>query len=102
VKSYNKTKPIRFEEFETEINRRGGEADGFSARVQNEQAWKVPVTDIVAHNYNLDIKNPHVAEQIIHDPGELLQRYNEQQSAIADVRNQIKNALQKALQRGEA
>jgi type I restriction enzyme M protein len=41
VKSYNKTKPMRFAEFEPEIAWWGDEADGFSARVENEQAWKV-------------------------------------------------------------
>jgi len=102
VKSYNKTKPIRFEEFESEINWWGAEADGFAARVQTEQAWKVPVADIVARNYNLDIKNPHIGEQVSRDPDELLQRYQQQQSAIADLRNQLKNILQEALHRGEA
>ncbi len=102
VKSYNKTKPLRFEEFETEINWWGSEADGFSTRVQTEQAWKVPVADIVARNYNLDIKNPHVVEQISHDPDVLLQQYQQQQDAIAGLRNQLKEILQQALHRGEA
>src|SRR5437763_8495366 len=84
VTSYNKTKPIRFEEFETEINWWGSEADGFAARVQTQQAWKVAVADIVARNYNLDIKNPHVGEQISHDPDELLRQYQQQQGAIAN------------------
>lgn len=102
VKSYNKTKPMRFEEFETEIAWWGDEADGFKTRVQTEQAWQVPVADIVARNYNLDIKNPHVGEQISHDPDELLQLYQQQQDAIAWLRNQLKDILQQALHRGEA
>lgn len=40
-KSYSKTKPIRFEEFTPEIEWWGEEADGFSARAENEFAWKV-------------------------------------------------------------
>jgi type I restriction enzyme M protein len=102
VRSYNKTKPIRFEEFEAEINWWGSEADGFAARVQTEQAWKVPVGDIVARNYNLDIKNPHVSKQVSHDPDELLQQYQQQQRAIAELRNQLKGILEEALRRGEA
>jgi type I restriction enzyme M protein len=102
VKSYNKTKPMRFEEFETEIEWWGDEADGFAARVQTEQAWKVSAADIVARNYNLDIKNPHVGEQISHDPDELLQLYEQQQDAITGLRNQLKDVLQQALHRGEA
>ncbi len=102
VKSYNKTKPMRFEEFQTEIDWWGSEADGFKTREQTEQAWKVSVEDIVARNYNLDINNPHVGEQINHDPDELLQQYQQQQTDIADLRNQLKNILQEALHRGEA
>jgi type I restriction enzyme M protein len=41
VKSYNKTKPMKFEEFQTEIDWWGAEADGFASRVENEQAWKI-------------------------------------------------------------
>ncbi len=102
VKSYNKTKPLRFEEFETEVAWWGDEVDGFKARVQTEQAWKVPVADIVARNYNLDIKNPHVGEQISHDPDELLQLYEQHQIGITELRNQLKDILQQALHRGEA
>ena len=100
VKSYNKTKPIRFEEFETEINWWGSEAGDFAARVQTEQAWKVSVADIVARNYNLDVKNPHVGEQMSHDPDELLRQYQQQQNSIAGLRNQLKDILQQALNGG--
>src|ERR1035437_8505841 len=96
VTSYNKTKPMRFEEFETEIDWWGDEADGFAARVQNEQAWKVPVADIVARNYNLDIKNPHVDEQINHDPDKLLKKYEEQQVRIGDLRDKLKAIISEA------
>jgi type I restriction enzyme M protein len=56
VKNYNKTKPMKFEEFETELEWWGNEADGFASRVENEQAWKVSIDDIIARNYNLDNK----------------------------------------------
>jgi type I restriction enzyme M protein len=102
VKSYNKTKPMRFEEFETEINWWGTETDDFKVRVQTEQAWEVLVADIVARNYNLDIKNPHVGEQVSHDPDELLRQYQQQQTAIVDLRSQLKSILEEALHRGEA
>lgn len=97
VKSYNKTKPMRFEEFETEIAWWGNEADGFAARVENEQAWKVSVEDIKARNYNLDIKNPHVGEQINHDPEKLLLKYQEQQERISDLRDKLKAIISEAL-----
>jgi type I restriction enzyme M protein len=97
VKSYNKTKPMRFEEFETEINWWGSEADGFAARLQTEQAWKVPVADIITRNYNLDIKNPHVGAQISHNPDELLANYRKLMAEAADVRERLKNELMAAL-----
>ena len=99
VKSYNKTKPMRFEEFETEIAWWGKESDGFKKRKETEQAWCVPVADIVARNYNLDIKNPHVGEQVSHDPDELLRQYEQQQADIASLRNQLKAILHEALSR---
>ena len=97
VKSYNKTKPMRFEEFETEIAWWGDEADGFKARVQTEQAWQVPVADIVARNYNLDIKNPHIGEQISHDPDELLAQYRRIMDDAAATRDALKQQLMAAL-----
>jgi len=97
VKSYNKTKPMRFEEFEPEIDWWGTEKDRFATRVENEQAWKVSLDDIKTRNYNLDIKNPHVGEQINHDPDELLKKYDKQQHEISDLRNQLKDILAEAL-----
>lgn len=97
VVNYNKTKPMRFEEFEAEINWWGTEEDGFAARVENKQAWKVPLQTIVERNYNLDIKNPHVGEQISHDPDELLAQYQQEQTAITNLRNQLKAVLAEAL-----
>lgn len=40
-KSYSKTKPIRIEEFKTEQDWWGDEANDFASRVENEFAWKV-------------------------------------------------------------
>jgi type I restriction enzyme M protein len=97
VTSYNKTKPMRFEEFQTEIDWWSSEEDGFASRVETEHAWKVSIEDIVSRNYNLDISNPHVGEQVSHDPDELLTQYNEQQGEIQDLRNQLKSILENAL-----
>jgi len=98
VKSYNKTKPIRFEEFQTEIDWWGKEENGFAARIETEQAWKVAIDEVKARNYNLDIKNPHVGEQISHDPDELLRKYARQQEEISNLRNQLKGILDGAME----
>ncbi len=97
VTSYNKTKPMRFEEFATEIDWWGDEQDGFKGRVETEQAWKVSIDDIKVRNFNLDIKNPHVREQISHDPEELLAEYQGQQGEIQELRDQLKSILSEAL-----
>ncbi|GIU44406.1 restriction endonuclease EcoEI subunit M [Shewanella colwelliana] len=97
VKNYNKTKPMKFEEFATELSWWGSEADGFASRVENEQAWKVSIDDIIARNYNLDIKNPHVEDVVSHDPQMLLQDYAKQQADIKALRDQLKGILSAAL-----
>lgn len=57
VKNYNKTKPMKFEEFQTEIAWWGSEADGFAAREETEHAWKV---DFVALRSDAEAKaKPH-------------------------------------------
>lgn len=93
VTSYNKTKPMQFEEFATEQAWWGNEKDGFKARVETEQAWKVSIDEIVTRNYNLDIKNTHVAVKINHDPEKLLAQYNVMQQEISSTRNQLKMIL---------
>jgi type I restriction enzyme M protein len=65
-KKYSKTKPIRYEEF----------ADcqaWWTNRVANERAWRVPVADVEANGYNLDLRNPNRADDLAHrPPAELL------------------------------
>jgi type I restriction enzyme M protein len=55
VKAYSKTKPIQKSEFE-------GLKKWWKKRKENDQAWKVSIETIAGNGYNLDIKNPHVAE----------------------------------------
>nr|MBL0709394.1 N-6 DNA methylase [Colwellia sp.] len=97
VKNYNKTKPMKFEEFQTEIDWWGNEEDGFASRETTEQAWQVSIDDIIKRNFNLDIKNPHVGEVINHDPQELLSDYAKQQADIQVLRDQLKTILADAL-----
>ncbi|WP_179354376.1 type I restriction-modification system subunit M [Winogradskyella vidalii] len=97
IKNYNKTKPMRFEEFQTEIDWWGNEADGFKTRKQTEQAWKVSIDDIIDRDYNLDIDNPHVGEVIDYDPDELLAKYNAEQQEINLLRDKLKAILSESL-----
>ena len=53
-KSYSKTKPIQFNEFQPII-------DWWNKREENDQAWKVNVNDL--KDWDLDIKNPTIEEE---------------------------------------
>lgn len=97
VKAYNKTKPMRVEEFAPLEQWWGSEKGGFKKREESECAWKVSIDDIKARNYNLDCKNPHIGELEIHDPDQLLQHYAQVQNDMAQLRNQLKDILSDAL-----
>jgi type I restriction enzyme M protein len=99
VTSYNKTKPMQFEEFETERKWWGDEADNFRARIGSKQAWKVGADDIAATGYNLDSKNPYKATVIDHDPEHLLADYRNTQTEVQTLRDQLKSILSEALSR---
>ena len=43
-------------------------------REENDRAWKVSVTDLLANGCNLDRKNPRVKDDITHLPPEQLAR----------------------------
>jgi type I restriction enzyme M protein len=102
VKAFNKTKPMTLEDFDA-CAAWWGEGKSIKAkskrknRQQNEFAWQVSIDDIVARNYNLDIKNPHVGEQVSHDPKVLLADYAKQQVEIQQLRDQLKSILANAL-----
>jgi len=88
---------MRFEEFQAEIDWWGNEEDDFKTRVENKQSWKVATKNIIERNYNLDIKNPHVDEQISHDPDELLAQYTREKKEISNISNQLKAVLAESL-----
>lgn len=99
AKSYNKGKPIRIEEFEAERQWWGSEEDGFKSRVENEQAWRVPIDAIKAGNYNLDTKNPHNSDTDPGDVDHLLPEYEKLLEKIAATRAELKAQLKEALTR---
>jgi type I restriction enzyme M protein len=97
VKNYNKTKPIRIEEFDAEKAWWGSEADGFGSRVENERAWKVSIEQIKVANFNLDQKNPHAVDAVSHDPAQLLADYARLQGEAQALRDELKIILAKSL-----
>jgi type I restriction enzyme M protein len=93
VKNYNKTKPIRIEEFDAEKTWWGNEADAFAARVENAFAWKVNIETFKANGYNLDQKNPHAGPEVSHDPEVLMDEYQRLQADAQKIRDQLKAIL---------
>ena len=99
AKSYNKGKPIRFEEFAAERAWWGDEPNGFAARAENEQAWRVSIDTIKAGGFNLDLKNPHSSDTGPGDVDHLLPEYENLLAQIAATRGQLKAQLMEALTR---
>lgn len=89
-KSYSKTKPIRIEEF-------APEKAWWINRTENEHAWRVPVEQIVASGYNLDIKNPNLVPDDHGDPAELLREYERIRAEAAAAREALKRELMASL-----
>ena len=89
-KSYSKTRPIKIEEFDLEKN-------WWSNRVTNQYAWKVSIDEIVANNFNLDIRNPHILEGDLKSSTELkakLEGTNDEiKGLLAQFKQIIKNGL---------
>ena len=90
AKSYNKTKPIRIEEF-------AAEKKWWKKRKENEFAWKVPVKEIIESGYNLDRKNPHTADEGPGDPDELLAQFQDLQGQIDETRAKLLHELTDSL-----
>lgn len=87
VKNYNKTKPIHIKEFDLE-------RAWWHNRMENEYAWKVSAEEIRSRNYNLDIKNPAVAEaQHAHTSSELIELLDASFSKAHTLLQQLKNEL---------
>lgn len=64
-KKYSKTKPMRFEDF-------GECQEWWRDRTETDRAWRVPIADIEANGYNLDLRNPNHSDDLSHRPPEEL------------------------------
>ncbi len=90
VKNYNKTRPIRIEEFESL-------KAWWHNRVETEQAWQIPIETIEANGFNLDIKNPNMEDAIHASPEELLVKYKTVLSDLKAKQEDLKSALASVL-----
>ena len=86
-KSYSKTKPIQKREFSSL-------KEWWGKRVENEQAWRVPVEKIAENGWNLDIKNPFVKEEeVTHTTAELLDMLSSSFKKSDELINELKKQL---------
>ena len=86
-KNYTKTAPMQFEEF-------AGCLAWWTAREENERAWKVPAADLLAAGGNLDRKNPRAKPDMDHlPPAELVASILKKEMRIAELMGEIRGLL---------
>jgi type I restriction enzyme M protein len=86
-KNYTKTQPIQFEEF-------AGCFEWWNKREDNERAWKVSATELLANGCNLDRKNPNAATDFEHLPPEqLADDILKKEQRITEIMGDIKRLL---------
>jgi type I restriction enzyme M protein len=90
VKAYNKTKPIRIEEFDPI-------KEWWNDRKETNTAWKVSIDEIIKRGYNLDIKNPNTVKANELNPEEVLVNYRAKQAEVKNIVEQIKKELAEVL-----
>jgi type I restriction enzyme M protein len=94
VTSYNKTKPMRIEEFDAEKAWWGN-------RKETDQAWKVTIEQIRARGFDLNFANPNAPEASHEDPDTLLAQFDRERAAAAALREEFRNVLAAALTKGQ-
>ncbi len=86
-KNYTKTQPLQFEEFKPLI-------EWWKHREENDRAWKVPASELLANNCNLDRKNPRAKQDITHlPPEEIVAGILEKERRIAEIMERIRGLL---------
>ncbi len=86
-KNYTKTQPIQFEEFAGCLKWR-------TQRDENDRAWKIPASELLAIGCNLDRKNPNGATDFEHLPPEqLADDILKKEQRIAEIMAGIKAQL---------
>ncbi|MEI7423748.1 MAG: N-6 DNA methylase [Prolixibacteraceae bacterium] len=83
AKAYNKTKPIRIEEFDTI-------KDWWTKREESEVCWKVSIDTIKERRFDLDIKNPNkVVEEVSYNRKEILESIKANQNQISQLISEL-------------
>ncbi len=91
-KNYTKTKPLRFEELGDCQAWWGGKQR--KGRKESERAWRVPIANIEADNYNLDRRNPNRPDDLAHrPPAELVAELIKTEHEILDLLHEIEREM---------
>ena len=70
----------------------------WNKRKEHEYSWKVKAEDVVASNYNLDIKNPNAKEDFEHMPPEqLVEDIMKKEQRITEIMTEIKQVLRRGV-----
>ncbi len=93
-KTYTKTQPMRFEEFEPCLA-------WWNKREENERAWKVKAEDVLKYaaegvliSVNLDIKNPRSTQDFAHlPPHQLVESILQKEYQIVEIMTTIRGIL---------
>jgi type I restriction enzyme M protein len=86
-KNYTKTAPMQFEEFTDCLA-------WWKKREENEFAWKVSASELLANNCNLDRKNPRAKDDITHlPPVQLAESILQKERRITEIVDGIKELL---------
>jgi type I restriction enzyme M protein len=89
-KKYSKTKPMRFEEF-------AGCQSWWDDREENERAWRVPVANLEATDFNLDLRNPNRPDDLAHrPPAELITELLENEREILRLLEELQVEVESA------
>ncbi|RAS60668.1 type I restriction enzyme M protein [Lentzea atacamensis] len=91
-RSYTKTKPMRFEEFEPCVKWWGGAKR--EGREEGGYAWKMSAAEIENAGFNLDIPNPNSAEDLTHrSPEELVTELIKTENEILGLLDELYDEL---------
>ena len=85
AKAYNKTKPIRIEEFDTIKS-------WWKNREESEVSWKVSINTIKERGFDLDIKNPNkVVVEVVYDRKAIIANLEKSLQDSLQLLNELKN-----------
>ncbi|TDC58292.1 SAM-dependent DNA methyltransferase [Actinomadura sp. KC345] len=92
-KGYAKTRPMRYEEFAECAEWWGGKER--ANREKTQRAWCVPIADIIANDYNLNLTNPADEDDLAHHPpAELLADLIATENEILSILRELKDDLE--------